>query len=116
MVGLAATTTAFEPKASTATRDMPIYELLQDKIKAIAPTSFGAAGVKERGDLQRLLRTQIEVLAPDGQFTAEDSPYLKHLCDSGVSPEQIAAAIPWRRLFWRAEGTFNPEEFLLKAG
>ena len=55
---------------------MPIYELLQDKIRAIQPTSFGAAGVKERGDLQRLLRTQIEVLAPDGQFAADDHPYL----------------------------------------
>jgi len=51
---------------------MPIYELLQDKIRGIEPTSFGAAGVKERGDLQRLLRKQIEIIAPDTLVIAEE--------------------------------------------
>lgn len=51
---------------------MPIYELLQDKIRGIEPTTFGAAGVKERGDLQRLLRKQIEVIAPDTLVIAEE--------------------------------------------
>lgn len=51
---------------------MAIYEFLKDKIREIEPTSFGTAGVKERGDLQRLLRTQIEIIAPDTLVIAEE--------------------------------------------
>jgi hypothetical protein len=43
---------------------MPIYEIAPDKnsIRQVSETSFGAEGVRERDDLQRLLRSQIEIL------------------------------------------------------
>jgi hypothetical protein len=35
---------------------MPIYEITSDHLRQIEETSFSAAGVRERADLQRLLR------------------------------------------------------------
>lgn len=51
---------------------MPIYELAADRIRAFSETSFDVAGIRERGDLQRLLRGQIEVIAPDVLIIAEE--------------------------------------------
>ena len=34
---------------------MAIWELMPDKIRPATPTSFDAAGIRERQDLQRLL-------------------------------------------------------------
>jgi hypothetical protein len=51
---------------------MAIYELAKDGIEKISETSFGKSGVKERADLQRLLREQIEVVAPDTLVIAEE--------------------------------------------
>jgi hypothetical protein len=51
---------------------MPLYELQQDSIKKISPTSFSAEGVQERQDLQRLLREQLEVVAPDIMLLSEE--------------------------------------------
>src|SRR4051812_11642854 len=51
---------------------MSIYEVTQDSIRKIGETTFSAAGVRERGDLQRLLRTQIEVIAPDTLVISEE--------------------------------------------
>jgi hypothetical protein len=51
---------------------MPIFEVTQDSIRKIGETTFSAAGIRERGDLQRLLRTQIEVIAPDTLVIAEE--------------------------------------------
>jgi RecB family endonuclease NucS len=51
---------------------MPIFEITQESIRKIGETTFGAAGIRERGDLQRLLRTQIEVIAPDTLVVAEE--------------------------------------------
>ena len=44
---------------------MAIYEIHADQITGIAPTTFNSAGLKERSDLQRLLRKQIEIISPD---------------------------------------------------
>lgn len=51
---------------------MPIYEITPTVIRKISETSFAAAGIKERGDLQRLLRDQIEVISPETLVVAEE--------------------------------------------
>lgn len=50
---------------------MPIYEITADRIVPFHETSFGAAGLREREDLQRLLRAQIDVVCPDTLVIAE---------------------------------------------
>lgn len=51
---------------------MAIYEITADSLRKIDETSFSQEGVKERGDLQRLLRTQIEVISPNTLVIAEE--------------------------------------------
>ncbi|MCB9113296.1 MAG: hypothetical protein H6634_18785 [Anaerolineales bacterium] len=51
---------------------MPIYELTKDELKKIEETSFSAAKVKERTDLQRVLQNQIEIISPDTLIIAEE--------------------------------------------
>lgn len=46
---------------------MPLYEMTSDAFRALDRASFTELKVRERNDLQRLLRTQIEVLE-DGLF------------------------------------------------
>jgi uncharacterized protein DUF4268 len=51
---------------------MAIYQITADSIERIEETTFQAAGLRERADLQRLLRTQIDVIAPDTMVLAEE--------------------------------------------
>src|SRR5262249_41942609 len=51
---------------------MPIFEITHEAIRRIPETSFSAAGIKERGDLQRLLRHQIDVVSPETLVIAEE--------------------------------------------
>jgi hypothetical protein len=51
---------------------MPIYEITKDQIRTVTETSFGKAGVRERTDLQRLLREQIQIVSPDTLVIAEE--------------------------------------------
>jgi hypothetical protein len=51
---------------------MPIYEVTQAELRRIEETSFSQAGLHERRDLQRLLRTQIDVISPDTLVIAEE--------------------------------------------
>lgn len=51
---------------------MPIYELTNERIRRIDETTFAAEGISERGDLQRLLRENIEVISPDTLVVAEE--------------------------------------------
>src|ERR1044071_2000212 len=51
---------------------MPIYEVTHDQLRKIEETSFGAVGIRERKDLQRLLRSQIETIVPDVLIIAEE--------------------------------------------
>jgi len=44
---------------------MTIYEVTSDQIKKLDETTFGNEGIKEREDLQRLLRENIDVISPD---------------------------------------------------
>jgi hypothetical protein len=52
--------------------DMAIFEYTNDGIQEFATKSFAEAGIKEREDLQRLLRDQIEVIAPDTMVISEE--------------------------------------------
>lgn len=51
---------------------MPLYRLTKDAIRELPRTSYADHGLTERGDLQRLLRTNIAVVAPDVLVIAEE--------------------------------------------
>jgi hypothetical protein len=51
---------------------MPIYEMTADSLKPIPATRYEDNDIKERGDLQRLLRDNIEVVSPDTLIIAEE--------------------------------------------
>src|SRR5688572_14449971 len=51
---------------------MALYEITAENLSKISETSFDLVGVRERYDLQRLLRAQIEVIAPDTLVVAEE--------------------------------------------
>ncbi|QDV50643.1 DUF4268 domain-containing protein [Gimesia fumaroli] len=51
---------------------MAIYEITADRLRELEETSYAKAGVKERNDLQRLLRMQVEVISPDTLVIAEE--------------------------------------------
>jgi len=51
---------------------MPIYEITQSAIRKLGQTTFGAAGIRERADLQRLLRSNVDVVTPDTLVVAEE--------------------------------------------
>src|SRR6187401_3808163 len=51
---------------------MAIYRLTKDSIARLEPASFARQGVRERDDLQRLLRANIEAVAPDVMVIAEE--------------------------------------------
>lgn len=51
---------------------MTIYEISSDKFRKIDETSFSDAGLRERQDLQRLLRSQIEIVSRDTLVISEE--------------------------------------------
>jgi len=51
---------------------MAIYELDADGLTLLESTTFADARVLERGDLQRVLRHQVDVIAPDTLIIAEE--------------------------------------------
>jgi hypothetical protein len=51
---------------------MTIFEFGKDEIKEIKDISFSEKGIKERSDLQRLLRDKIEIIAPDTMVISEE--------------------------------------------
>jgi hypothetical protein len=51
---------------------MALYEVKPDGLVAVAPTSFAAEGIRERGDIQRLLRESIDCLDPGLLVIAEE--------------------------------------------
>jgi hypothetical protein len=51
---------------------MPIYEMKDDEIKVIPRTTFSESGIRERDDLQRLLKHQIEIISPDTLVVSEE--------------------------------------------
>lgn len=51
---------------------MPLFEMLEDRFNPFPQTSFSSLGVKERNDLQRILRTQIDVLGEELYVISEE--------------------------------------------
>jgi hypothetical protein len=51
---------------------MPIYEVTSNQLKEIEETSFSAVGIRERKDLQRLLRSQIEIIVQNVLIISEE--------------------------------------------
>ena len=51
---------------------MPIFEIQSDRIAPIQETTFGKESLREREDLQRLLRAQVEIISPDTLVIAEE--------------------------------------------
>lgn len=51
---------------------MPVYELIEGRLAAANQTLFQAEGIKERQDIQRMLRNQISVLGDDLFVLAEE--------------------------------------------
>lgn len=51
---------------------MALYEIKSDAIVAVAPTDFGLENVRERTDLQRLLRANVSAVCPDTMVVAEE--------------------------------------------
>lgn len=51
---------------------MALYEVTSDNLTKITQTTFDQAGLRERTDLQRLLRKQIDVILPDTLIIAEE--------------------------------------------
>jgi hypothetical protein len=60
-----------------------LYELTKTAITALDQTTFATQGIKERFDLQRLLRQHFDVIAPDTLVIAEE------FCDWDDSKRQI---------------------------
>ena len=51
---------------------MAIFEILADELRKVEETSFCTAGIRERADLQRLLRANVDVISPDTLVIAEE--------------------------------------------
>jgi hypothetical protein len=51
---------------------MAIYQITDDSLEAVSVTSFAEEGIKERHDLQRLLRDHIEVISPNTLVISEE--------------------------------------------
>jgi hypothetical protein len=51
---------------------MPIFEMTHDRLVELHPTAFASQGLRERADLQRLLRDQVEIIAPDVLVVSEE--------------------------------------------
>lgn len=54
------------------TAAVAIYEMTDDDLRAVPTTTFSARGIRERDDLQRLLRARIEIVAADVLVIAEE--------------------------------------------
>jgi hypothetical protein len=51
---------------------MAIYEITPDKLERVPETTFSSQGIRERDDLQRLLRDQIDILSPNTLVISEE--------------------------------------------
>jgi hypothetical protein len=51
---------------------MPLYEVTDENLNELKETSFELVHLRERFDLQRLLKKQIDVIAPDTLVIAEE--------------------------------------------
>lgn len=54
---------------------MAIYQISNDSISTVPETSFAAAGINERNDLQRFFRDRVEIIAPNTLVISEEFGY-----------------------------------------
>ena len=52
--------------------EMALFELSSTAITGLERVDFGAIGLRERGDLQRLRRDHVHVIAPDTPVISEE--------------------------------------------
>src|SRR5436190_3590245 len=52
--------------------NMSLYEFKRDAIVSVTETAFDTEGLRERADLQRLLRMNIAAVCPDSMVIAEE--------------------------------------------
>ncbi|QDT71720.1 PDDEXK family nuclease [Lacipirellula limnantheis] len=51
---------------------MAIFHITADRLEELPITTFSGAGIRERDDMQRLLRDQIEIIAPETLVISEE--------------------------------------------
>jgi len=51
---------------------MTLYEISPDNIGALTRVEFASEGIRERSDLQRLLRDHVSAIAPDTLVISEE--------------------------------------------
>lgn len=51
---------------------MPVYELKSDSIVPVPTSTFGQRGIRERSDLQRILRSHLSVVSPETLVISEE--------------------------------------------
>ena len=51
---------------------MAIYQITDDKLVPSAEITFAQIGIKERADLQRILKNQIEIISPETLVISEE--------------------------------------------
>jgi hypothetical protein len=61
---------------------VPIYEFAQSGTAALTPATFSSVNVRERRDLQRLLRENVEVIAPDARIILSSAEFFKEVTSS----------------------------------
>src|SRR2546421_160743 len=75
---------------------MTLYELKSDGIVKIEATTFDEVGIKERSDLQRLLRERIEVIASDTLVIAEEfGQDVRIILASAKFSKELTTAVMW---------------------
>ena len=80
---------------------MPIYELNDSGIERLQKTTFADQGIRERQDIQRLLRDPIEIISEKTMLTVNGQEYprlnkrnLMHqlvsvVIENGVKPDEL---------------------------
>ncbi|MHB1310187.1 MAG: hypothetical protein ACYC23_24225 [Limisphaerales bacterium] len=67
---------------------MPLYEMRPDAFRPIRQASFADLKVRERDDLQRLLRTQIDVLGDELYIDRGEATENKRIFDPTPRPQR----------------------------
>ena len=78
---------------------MAIFELTKNEISGLRETTFSEIGIREREDLQRLLREKIEIISPDILIISEE------FCDWNDSTRRIDLLGIKTVRGWRPYGT-----------
>jgi hypothetical protein len=60
------------PSTQPGSLSMPLYTMTNEAITPVQETSFGAAGVHERADMQRLLKANVGLISPDTLIVSEE--------------------------------------------